>query len=377
MDRFDTNCLIIGAGVIGLACAAAIARRGGEAIVVEAGDAYGAGVSARNSEVIHAGVYYPPGSAKARLCLEGRERLYAYCASRHVAHRKCGKLIVAGSAGVRRLEALAKNAKANSAGARLITGDAARLLEPGLADDVAAAIESPHSGVVDSGGLMAALLGEFEDGGGVMALNAPVVGGGPAGAKMEVAVGGAEPARVEARMVVNATGLYAVKLARLLGGDGVADDPPPRAYFAKGSYFSYAGPHPFSRLIYPMPVDGGLGVHLTIDLGGAARFGPDAEWLDGEDPAVFDYGVDPARADEFADAIRAYWPDVDAARLAPGYAGIRPKIAGPGAPAGDFDIDFRPLCRDGGLVNLLGVESPGLTASLAIGETVADLCGAG
>ena len=374
MDRFDIDCLVIGAGVIGLSCAAAIARRGGEAVVVEAGGAFGAGVSARNSGVVHAGIYYPPGSAKARLCVEGRERLYAYCASRHVAHRKCGKLIVAGADGVERLKALAANAAANGAGAAMISGDAARRLEPGLGPDIAAAINSPQTGVVDAHGLMTALAGEFEDGGGVTALNAPVVGGGPDGARMGVEIGGAGPARVSARMVVNAAGLFAVDLARLLGG-GAGASSPPRAYFAKGSYFGYAGAHPFSRLIYPTPVDGGLGVHLTIDLGGAARFGPDVEWLEGGDPAAFDYRVDPDRAGDFAEAIRAYWPGVERALLVPDYAGVRPKIAPPGAPPGDFRIDFRPLCRDGGLVNLLGIESPGLTAALAIGEAVADLCG--
>ena len=288
MERFEVDGLIIGAGVIGLA-AAAMARRGRGAVVVEAAGAYGTGISARNSEVVHAGVYYPPGSVKARLCVGGRDRLYAYCAARGVAHRRCGKLIVAAQAGAARLEDLAASAAANGAGARLVSGAAARRLEPALASDIVAAIHSPHTGIVDSHGLMTALAGEAEAGGGAIVLNAPVVGGGPAedGAGVEVVIGGAEPSLVRARVAVNAAGLHAVRVARLLGGDPVpgpqpreglpaaaTKDAPRRAFFAKGSYFRYAGAHPFSRLIYLAPVDGGLGVHLTIDLGGTARFGP-------------------------------------------------------------------------------------------------------
>ena len=374
MDRFDIDCLVIGAGVIGLACGAAVARRGGEALVVEAGRAFGAGVSSRNSEVIHAGIYYPPGSAKARYCVEGRRRLYDYCATRHVAHRKTGKMIVADQEGAARLEALAGTAAANGVDVSWISGDAARRLEPALAPGVAAAIESQETGIIDAHGLMTALVGELEDGGGAMALNAPVVGGGPRGPRMEAEIGGGGPARVGARMIVNAAGLFAVDVARLMGGEAETREPLPRPYFAKGAYFKYAGGHPFTRLIYPTPVDGGLGVHLTLDLAGAARFGPDVEWLDGDDPGAFDYGVDPARGDAFASAIRAYWSGVEPARLVPDYAGIRPKLVPRGAPPGDFVIDFRPLCRDGGLINLMGFESPGLTAALAVGEAVADLC---
>lgn len=374
MDRFDIDCLIIGAGVIGLACGVAIARRGGEAMVVEAGSAFGAGVSARNSEVIHAGIYYPPGSEKARLCVEGRRRLYDYCAARHVAHRKCGKLIVAGHDGGARLEALAGTAAANGVDVSMISGDAARRLEPALAPEIAAAIESRETGIIDAHGLMTALLGEFEDRGGAMVLNASVVGGGPRGPRMEAEIGGVDPARVGARMIVNAAGLSAVDVARRLGGAASVREPLPRPYFAKGAYFKYAGGHPFARLIYPTPIDGGLGVHLTIDLAGAARFGPDVEWLEGGDPDGFDYSVDPARGDDFAEAVRVYWPGVERARLVPDYAGVRPKLVPRGAPPGDFVIDFRPLCRDGGLVNLMGFESPGLTAALAVGEAVADLC---
>lgn len=367
---FDADAAVIGAGAVGLACAAALARAGRSVLTLEAAARIGTGASSRSSEVIHAGLYYPTGSLKHRLCVEGRRRLYPYLAARGVAHRRCGKLIVAGAAAdVARIEAIWRQGLANGVeDLELLDGDEARRLEPNLA--CVAALHSPHTGIFDSAGYMRALLGEIEAGGGAVALGAPVERITPlSGGGFEIAVGGAAAMRLRVGAAVNAAGLSAPAVARAI--EGLDPAHVPRQRLAKGSYFSVSGRAAFSRLIYPAPVDGGLGVHLTLDLGGRMRFGPDVEWLATEEPEAIDLRVDPARAAAFAAAIRRYWPDLPAEALTPDYAGCRPKLSGPGEPAADFRIDGperHGLC---GLVNLFGIESPGLTSALAIAEAAA------
>lgn len=362
MDAVDA--LVVGAGVIGLAVARALALEGREVLVVEAGDRIGGETSSRNSEVIHAGIYYPAGSLKARLCLAGRERLYDYCRTRGIGHRRCGKLIVATSAAqVPALAAIAQAAARNGVDdLRLIGAEEARRLEPELA--CAAALLSPSTGILDSHGYMLALQGEAEAMGAVLAFGtrATAIRPGPDG--LAVCFDGEAEPQLSARLVVNAAGLWAPELAAAV--EGLAPAFRPRAWFAKGSYFTLAGRAPFNRLIYPVPEPGGLGVHLTLDLAGQARFGPDVEWVEAPD-----YTVDPARADRFYDAVRAYWPGLRDGQLQPGYAGVRPKLAGPGEPAADFRIDGPAAHGIEGLINLFGVESPGLTASLALADEAA------
>ena len=362
MDTID--CLVVGAGVIGLAAARALALQGREVLVAERTGAIGTETSSRNSEVIHAGLYYPQGSLKARLCVAGRERLYAYCASRGVAHRRYGKLIVASSTDLlAQLQAVADAGAANGVDdLRWIDGQEARRLEPEL--KAVAALVSPSTGVIDSHGYMLSLQGEAEANGAVVAFGAQVSAIAPAPGGLSVSFGG--EAQLLARLVVNAAGLHAPELAGATAG--LAPEHRPRAYFAKGSYFALAGRSPFSRLIYPVPEPGGLGVHLTLDLAGQARFGPDVEWVEG-----VDYRVDPARAERFYRAIRAYWPGLRDGQLVPGYAGVRPKLSGPGTPAQDFRIDGPAEHGVAGLINLFGIESPGLTASLALADHVAAL----
>ncbi len=361
MDTVDS--IVIGAGVVGLAVARALARAGHETLILEGENAFGTETSARNSEVIHAGLYYPAGSLKARLCVRGRERLYAFCASHRVEHRRCGKLVVAASAEQRvELEGIAAAAAANGVDdLRLLERGEALALEPALA--CAGALLSPSTGIVDSHALMLALLGDAEAAGAMLALESRVSRLWVEDDGIAIAVNGEPEPLLAARIVVNCAGLHAPALAGLIEGFPSAHIP--RAHYAKGSYFTLAGRAPFSRLIYPVPEPGGLGVHLTLDLGGQARFGPDVEWV--ERP---DYRVDPARAERFYAAIRRYWPGLRDGALAPGYAGVRPKIAGPGAPAADFRIDGPAVHGVPGLVNLFGIESPGLTASLAIAEHV-------
>lgn len=362
MDEVET--VVIGAGVVGLALARALARSGREVLILEAEPDIGSQISARNSEVIHAGIYYPAGGLKARLCVEGRRRLYEYCAEHGVETRRCGKLIVATEASeLPALDALAAKGAANGVeGLRRISGAEARAMEPALRGE--GALWSPETGIVDSHGLMLSLLGEAEEAGAMLALRAPVVKLSPASEGFEVETGGADPMRLRAREVVNAAGLGAPGLT-----GGVT--PAPRMWMARGVYFRMSGRAPFSRLIYPAPVVGGLGVHLTLDLGGQARFGPDVEWID-----EIDYAVDPARAVGFYDAIRRYWPDLLDGALAPDYAGIRPKLAGPEAGgAADFRIDGPAQHGVPGLLALYGIESPGLTASLAIAAYGAALLG--
>lgn len=364
----NVECVVIGAGVVGLAVARALALRGLGPIVVEAERAIGTGTSSRNSEVIHAGIYYPRGSLKAVLCVEGRRRLYAYCADRGVEHRRCGKLIVATSEEqLPALRSIAEAARANGVDdLRWLEADAARSLEPELC--CVAALESPSTGIVDSHGLMLALRGDLEVAGGMVALGAPVLHGRVSPGTIVLEIGGDAPMELHARRVVNCAGLNAQAVARTI--DGVPPQSVPPIYYAKGNYFSLSGRAPFSRLVYPIPERAGLGVHLTLDLAGRARFGPDVEWIDS-----IDYTVDPRRADRFYAEIRRYWPRLPDGALQPAYAGIRPKLHAPNEPSRDFSIQGPKEHGIPGLVNLYGIESPGLTASLAIAERVADALG--
>jgi len=373
MERIDA--VVIGAGVIGLAVARALAAAGREVIVVERADAIGTGTSSRNSEVIHGGLYYPTGSLKARACVEGRRRLYAYLDSRKVAHRRCGKLVVATAEDqVPALDALAAKARANGVeGLRRLTAAEARAAEPNLA--CVAALLSPETGILDSHGFMLALQGDAEAAGAMVAFDAPVEAGRVTADGLVLEVGGADPTTLAAGIVVNAAGLHAPALARRIEGLAAASIPVP--HYAKGTYFGLTGRSPFDRLIYPMPDSAGLGVHLTLDLGGQARFGPDVEWLDdATDPdAPGAYDVDPGRAEGFYAAIRAYWPDLPDGALVPGYTGIRPKLQAPGEPAADFVVQGPAEHGVAGLVHLYGIESPGLTGSLALADIALDRLG--
>lgn len=363
----DVDAVVVGAGVVGLAVARALAQAGREVLVLEAENAFGTGVSARNSEVIHAGIYYATGSRKARWCVRGRRLLYDFCARHGVAHRRCGKLIVATSdAELAALDALQATARANG-----LTGDdalqrlsaaEAQALEPAL--QCRGALLSPATGIVDSHGLMLALLGDAEAAGATLAVCAPVRGGRVTPAGIELEVGGEQPMALRARTLVNAASLGAVALARAL--QGLDARHVPGAWLAKGCYFTLPGRAPFSRLVYPAPgAHGHLGVHLTLDLGGQARFGPSFEWVDAPD-----YTVDAAGADAFYAEVRRYWPALPDGVLQPGYAGLRPKITGPGDAAADFRVDGPAVHGVAGLVNLFGIESPGLSSSLAIAEAV-------
>ena len=355
---------MIGAGVVGLAIGRALARAGREVLVLERERQFGTGTSSRNSEVIHAGIYYPAGSLKARLCVEGRRMLYAYCSARGVAHRKLGKLIVATrQAQVDSLRSILARAQANGVeNIAMIDAAEALRLEPQLA--CIAALHSRETGIVDSHGLMLALLGDLEAAGGALACASPFAAARRVGDRWIVRTGGEADFELAADAIVNAAGLHAQDVAAAIE----PASPAPRRFLARGCYFQLAGQAPFSRLIYPVPVPGGLGVHLTLDLGGQARFGPDVEWID-----AIDYTVDPRRADAFYAEVREYWPQLPDASLAPAYAGIRPKLSGPGEPAADFVIDGPRAHGVPGLIHLFGIESPGLTACLAIGEHVSSL----
>ncbi len=363
MEQVDT--VVVGAGVVGLAVARALALSGREVLVLEATEAIGTQTSARNSEVIHAGIYYPQGSLKAQLCVRGKQLLYAYCTERGIGHRRCGKLIVATSqAQVVQLQGIIAKAAANGVDDLvLLTRDEARALEPAL--ECVAAVHSPSTGIVDSHGLMLALQGDLEHAGGMLAFNSPLASARitPLGIELSARDG----TQLCARTVVNAAGVHAPTLARHFEGLDPAHIP--GEYYAKGNYFTFAGRSPFARLIYPVPEAAGLGVHLTIDLGGQAKFGPDVQWVETPDDLV----VDPVRGLAFYAEVRKYWPGLPEGALQPGYAGIRPKISGPGEAARDFLIQGPAEHGVPGLVNLFGIESPGLTSSLAIGEHAADL----
>jgi len=368
LDHFETDTVIAGAGVIGLAVARALALLGHEVIVIERETLIGSHTSSRNSEVIHAGIYYPQGSLKARMCVEGKHKLYEYCASRGVDHRRCGKLIVATtSEQVVELEGIKARAAANGVDdLTFLNRDEALALEPHLACE--GALLSPSTGIIDSHGLMVSYQGEAEDRGAAIAFGTSVERVHVTGSGFEVTTGGDTSARVTARRFINAAGPFAPALADLI--DGLGEDHKPQAHYCKGNYYSLQGRAPFERLIYPVPEAAGLGVHLTLDLGGQARFGPDTQWVDG-----VEYSVDPSRSEGFYAAIRRYWPGLKDASLVPAYAGIRPKLNAQGEPAADFRIDGPQVHGIDGLVNLLGIESPGLTSSLAIADEVAKQVG--
>ena len=362
-DMVDS--VVVGAGVVGLAVARALALQGREVLLLEAANAIGTETSSRNSEVIHAGIYYPQGSLKARLCVRGKAMLYDYCGARGLPHSRCGKLIVATSEQQRaQLEGIRQRAAANGVqDLQWLTRDEARALEPEL--ECVAALLSPSTGIVDSHALMLALLGDLENAGGLLALNSPLAGAQCASNAIHLEA--QDGTRISARTVVNAAGLHAPDLARrFVGLDPIHV---PHAAYAKGSYFTLAGRAPFSHLIYPVPEAAGLGVHLTLDLGGQAKFGPDVQWVDGPDDLV----VDASRAQVFYAEVRKYWPGLRDGALAAGYAGIRPKIHGSQEPAADFLIQGHKQHGVAGLVNLFGIESPGLTSALAIGEHVAGM----
>ena len=369
MERVDA--VVVGAGVIGLAVARALAQRGQETIVLEREAAIGTGTSSRNSEVIHAGLYYPQGSWKARLCVQGRHRLYQYAAERGIEHHRCGKLVVAtAQAQLAALQGVVDAAARNGVtDLEWLDAHQARALEPRLA--CVAAVWSPSTGVIDSHGYMLALLADLEAAGGAVAYASPVerVQCRPQGHVVDV--GGASPMALEAGVVVNAAGLWAPSLAARF--QGLAPQHVPQAHFAKGSYYAFSGRAPFSRLIYPVPEAAGLGVHLTLDLAGQARFGPDVEWVVPDAQGQLDYRVDPARADSFYAEIRRYWPELPDGSLQPAYSGVRPKIQAPGEPARDFRLQGPAEHGHAGLVNLFGIESPGLTAALALADAAADL----
>lgn len=363
MEQVDA--VVVGAGVVGLAVARELALAGREVLVLEAAEAIGTQTSSRNSEVIHAGIYYPQGSLKARLCVQGKEKLYAYCAERGIAHRRCGKLIVATSeAQVVQLQGIIAKAAANGVpDLQLLTREQARALEPAL--ECVAAVLSPSTGIVDSHGLMLSLQGDLENAGGLIAFHSPLARAQvmPQGIALETGDG----TRLLARTVVNAAGVHAPTLARRF--QGLDGKHVPGEYYAKGNYFTLAGRAPFNHLIYPVPEAAGLGVHLTLDLGGQAKFGPDVQWVDSPDDLV----VDPSRGDGFYAEVRKYWPALPDGALQAGYAGIRPKISGPADASCDFMIQGPAAHGVPGLVNLFGIESPGLTSSLAIAAYAAGL----
>ena len=359
MERLDA--VVIGAGIVGLAVARELAMAGREVVVLDAEDAIGTHTSSRNSEVIHAGIYYPKGSLKARSCVEGKHLLYEYCASHGVPHRRCGKLIVATDQ--KQLDELgAIRAKAHANGVPdvdWIAKEEVARMEPELF--CVGALHSPSTGIIDSHALMLAYLGDAEAHGAMLALKSPFQRAVVNKDGIEVHVHGSDP--IQCAVLVNSAGLRAPSVAKLISG--YPDSMAPGEYYAKGNYYSLTRRSPFSRLVYPVPEPGGLGVHVTLDMGGQARFGPDVEWVE-----RIDYDVDPRRAERFYAAIRRYWPGLPDGALSPGYSGIRPKTAGPGAPAPDFEIQGPAKHGVAGLVHLFGIESPGLTASLALARAV-------
>ncbi|MGP9813859.1 NAD(P)/FAD-dependent oxidoreductase [Rhodopseudomonas sp. NSM] len=364
----QVECVVVGAGVVGLAIARRLAQAGREVIVLEAAEGIGTGTSSRNSEVIHAGIYYRAGSLMARLCVDGRQALYGFCRDHGVPHRQCGKLIVATTAAeAEKLASIRAHAAANGVDdLRALDGAEARAMEPALT--CVAALLSPSTGIIDSHAYMLALRGDAEAAGAAFAFHAPLLRATAEADGFALEVGGEAPMTLGCRLLINAAGLAAPAVARTIARMPAALVP--AAYLAKGNYFTCNARAPFSHLIYPVPEPGGLGVHLTLDLAGQARFGPDVEWID-----AIDYVVDPARAERFYPAIRRYWPSLPDGALAPGYSGIRPKIVPPAVAVQDFVIQSADSHGVAGLINLFGIESPGLTASLAIAEDVAGMTG--
>ena len=360
------DAVVIGAGVVGLAIARALALKGRDVLVIERHGRIGEETSSRNSEVIHAGIHYPPDSLKAKLCVRGKELLYRYCRDRSIRHRRCGKLIVAANES-QHAELEAVQARGQASGVddlTILDRAAAAKLEPGVV--CTSALTSPSTGIVDSHSLLTSLQGDIEAAGGTVALRCEFLEGQAErnGFTLRVRSVG-ELVNIHARALINSAGLAAGNVARHI--EGLAPRHVPRIRFAKGNYFIYRGRHPFRHLVYPVPESGGLGVHVTLDLLGQARFGPDVQWV-----AAPDYSVDESRRDRFFEAIRSYWPEVSRNRLAPGYAGVRPKLIRPGDPPGDFSIQGPDAHGVPGLVNLYGIESPGLTSSLAIAEHVTE-----
>jgi L-2-hydroxyglutarate oxidase LhgO len=371
----STDTVVIGAGVVGLAIARELALAGREVIVLEKNAGVGEETSARNSEVIHAGLYYPRGSLKARFCVEGRQRLYEYCEAKHIPHQRCGKLLVATHAGqLQKLDSVRTAAVENGVtDLEPLTAQDVHRLEPQV--HALAGFLSPSTGIVDSHAFMLALRGDLEAAGGAIATHCRCTSAQHDGATLSLTCTTADdPFTLRARAVVNAAGLHATRVARLLGAP---EETIPRPHFAKGNYFTYSGRSPFTHLVYPLPEDGGLGVHATLDLAGRVRFGPDVEWLpDDVDANSLDYAVDSRRSVAFYGAIRSYWPALPDSGLAPAYSGVRPKISGRGEPAADFSIRRFGERGDARIVQLFGIESPGLTSALAIGAYVADLLSA-
>lgn len=364
----DIECVVVGAGVVGLAVARALARSGREVILVESGEGIGVGISSRNSEVIHAGIYYPSGSLKAQVCVEGKQRLYTFCDERGVAYQRLGKLIVATTDAQREaLRRLLKQGQCNGVDdLQWLDAEQARELEPAVS--CVAALWSPSTGIVDSHALMLALQADAEASGTSLAFHTPLVSGRCTEHGFELQMGGAQPMTLSCRALINCAGLSAPEVASRI--EGLPSQHVPEARLCKGSYFSFSGRAPFRHLVYPAPESAGLGVHMTLDLGGQARFGPDVEWVD-----HVDYRVDPRRADGFYEAIRRYWPALPDDSLQPAYSGIRPKITGPTEPAADFVISGPAEHGVPGLVNLFGIESPGLTSCLALADRVLEALG--
>jgi L-2-hydroxyglutarate oxidase LhgO len=368
MEQVD--CVVVGAGVVGLAVAREMALQGRETILLEREDSFGTISSARNSEVIHAGIYYPKDSLKAKLCVEGNRLLYEYCRSHQVSTQAYGKLIVAAnSSQLDDLQAILYKAQNNQVpDIKMISGAQAKAMEPELQCE--AAVLSSSTGVVDSHGLMLSLLGGFEDAGGMVAYQSPLLSAKPIGDRaeggFELTIGGADGMIIQTKLLINCAGLSAPALAQKI--EGLSQDLIPKAYFAKGSYFSLSGKSPFSHLIYPIPEPGGLGVHLTLDMGGQAKFGPDVEWLDIDEESQINYTVDQQRGEGFYAAVRQYWPGLKDGTLQADYSGVRAKIVPPNAPAGDFYFEGPQQHQLQGLFNLYGFESPGLTSSLAIAQ---------
>lgn len=369
MADFDFDAVVVGAGCVGLATGFALARRGLSVAVLEREAAIGQGVSSRNSEVIHGGLYYPTGSLKARLCVEGRRMLYAFCDAHHVDYDRCGKLVVATTPDeVGRLEAILEQARINDVeGMEEFTAAQAIALEPQLACH--GALWSPQSGVLDSHGYMLALEGEIGAHGGAVVTGTPFEAATPLeGGGFSVHAGGEEPATLTCRYLVTAPGLFAQDVAQTI--EGFPKTEIPKGFYGKGIYFRLAGKAPFSRLVYPPPIHGALGTHYRRDLGGQAVFGPNLFWVD-----ELDYSVDPSARGAFAAYIRKFWPAVPEEHLSPDYAGIRPKLHGPDDPQPEFRIDGEAEHGLPGLVALFGIESPGLTSSLALGEEIAGRLG--